>query len=211
MLLVLADYLLTISELLRLYDLACENGSLLTDVISGFQGCRRYCPPLLDVELLLTADDPDAVVTGDRAAAFDNEDEDEDEDRTSSTAENTLNPEDITRHFAALRSLYQQTLSSIDKNGLLNSQTQALRQKLSECFLQFRIAPKTLNRLIAQVYGMAKRIHALETCNSDRNDLHLRRNGRPLSGKPIFRLNLSKISAIDCQAVTRRPATPSMK
>lgn len=172
-LLVLADYLLTISELLRLYDLACENGSLLTDVISGFKDVEDIAPPLLDVELLLTADDPDAVVTGDSAAAFDNEDEEEDEDRTSSTAENTLNPEDITRHFAALRSLYQQTLSSIDKNGLLNSQTQVLRQQLSECFLQFRIAPKTLNRLIAQVYGMAKRIHALETCNSDRNDLHL--------------------------------------
>ena len=85
-LLVLADYLLTISELLRLYDLACENGSLLTDVISGFKDVEDIAPPLLDVELLLTADDPDAVVTGDRAAAFDNEDEDEDEDRTSSTA-----------------------------------------------------------------------------------------------------------------------------
>ncbi|MER2538125.1 MAG: sigma-70 family RNA polymerase sigma factor, partial [Azonexus sp.] len=172
-LLVLVDYPPTISELLRLYDSACENGSLLSDVISGFKDVEDVAPPLLDVELLLTADDPDAVVTGDKAAAFDNEDEDEDEDRTSSAAENTLNPEDITRHFAELRSLYQQTLSSIDKNGLLNSRTQALRQQLSESFLQFRIAPKTLNRLIAQVYGIAKRIHALETRNPDRNDLHL--------------------------------------
>lgn len=171
-LLVLADYPLTISELLRLYDSACENGSLLTDVISGFKDVEDIAPPLLDVELLLAADDPDAVVAGDKAAVFEDEDEDEDS-ASSSAAENTLNPEDITRHFAKLRSLYQQTLSSIDKNGLLNSQTQALRQQLSECFLQFRIAPKTLNRLIAQVYGMAKRIHALETCNSDRNDLHL--------------------------------------
>jgi RNA polymerase primary sigma factor len=170
-LLVLADYPLTISELLRLYDSACENGSLLTDVISGFKDVEDIAPPLLDVELLLAADDPDAVVAGDKVPAFDNEDEDE--DSASSAAENTLNSEDITRHFAELRSLYQQTLSSIDKNGLLNSKTQALRQQLSECFLQFRIALKTLNRLIAQVYGMAKRIHALETCNPDRNDLHL--------------------------------------
>ncbi len=172
---VLADYPLTISELLRLYDLACENGSLLTEVISGFTDVEDVAPPLLDVELLLAADDPDAVVTGDKAAAFDNEDgdEDEDEDSTSSAAENTLDPEEIARHFAELRSLYQQTLSSIDKNGLLNSRTQALRQQLGECFLQFRIAPKILNRLIAQVYGMAKRIHALETRNHDRNDPHL--------------------------------------
>jgi RNA polymerase primary sigma factor len=171
-LLVLADYLLTISELLRLYDLACENGSLLTEVISGFKDVEDVAPPLLDVELLLAADDPDALVADDKAAAFDNEDEDEDEDSTSS-AENTLDPEEIARHFAELRSLYQQTLSSIDKVGLLNSWTQALRQQLSECFLQFRIVPKTLNRLIAQVYGMAKRIHALETRNPDRNDPHL--------------------------------------
>ncbi len=173
-LLVLADYPLTISELLRLYDSACENGSLLTDVISGFKDVEDIAPPLLDVELLLTADDPDAVVTGDKAATFDNA---RMKTRTNRTdimlLKNTLNPEDITRHFAALRSLYQQTLSSIDKNGLLNSRTQALRQQLSECFLQFRIALKTLNRLIAQVYGMAKRIHALETCNPDWNDLHL--------------------------------------
>ena len=82
-LLVLADYPLTISELLRLYDLACENGSLLTEVISGFKDVEDVAPPLLDVELLLAADDPDAVVAGDKAAAFDNEDEDEDEDSTS--------------------------------------------------------------------------------------------------------------------------------
>ena len=95
------------------------------------------------------------------------------EPSTSSAAENTLDFEEIARHFTELRSLYQQTLSSIEKVGLLNPRTQALRQQLSECFLQFRIAPKTLNRLIAQVYGMAKRIHALETRNPDRNDPHL--------------------------------------
>ena len=172
-LLVLADYPLVIDELLRLYDSACENGSLLTDVISGFKDVKDIAPPLLDVELLLAADDPDAVLAGDKAAIFDNEDEDEDEDSASSAAENTLNPEDITRHFAELRSLYRQTLSNIDKNGLLNFRTQALRQQLSEFFLKFRIALKTLNRLIAQVYGMAKRIHALETRNPDRNDPHL--------------------------------------
>lgn len=121
----------------------------------------------------LLADDPDAVVAGDKAAASDNENEDEDEDSTSSAAENTLDPEEIARHFVELRSLYQQTLPSIDKVGLLNYRTQALRQQLSECFLQFHIAPKTLNRLIAQVYGMAKRIDALETRNPDRNDPHL--------------------------------------
>ena len=168
-LLVLADYPLTISELLRLYDSACENGSLLTDVISGFKDVEDIAPPLLDIELLLAADDPDAVVAGDKEVASDNEDE----DSTSSVAENTLNPEDITRHFAELRSLYQKTLSSIDKNGLLNSQTQALSQQLSECFLQFRITPNTLNRLIAQVYGMAKRIHTLETRSPDWNDTDL--------------------------------------
>lgn len=54
-LLVLADYPPTISELLRLYDLACENGSLLTEVISGFKDVEDVAPPLLDVELLLAA------------------------------------------------------------------------------------------------------------------------------------------------------------
>ncbi|MBL8247659.1 MAG: sigma-70 family RNA polymerase sigma factor [Candidatus Competibacter sp.] len=177
MLLALSSYPLTVGELLRLYDSTCENGTPLTEVVSGFKDIEDVAP-LLDIELLLAADDPDAVVIGDQEAASDIEDEDEDE--VPATVENGPDPEETARRFTGLRALYQQTLASIDQLGFLNPQTQTLRQQLSDRFLRFRLASKTLNRLTAQLYAMAEHIHALGARNPDRGDPHLQQEWRAI-------------------------------
>ena len=69
----LANYPLTTSELLRIYDSISDNGTRLTDVISGFQDGEEAAPPISEEEMPLAADDPDAVV---------GEDEEDDEKRT---------------------------------------------------------------------------------------------------------------------------------
>ena len=58
----LANYPLTTSELLRIYDSISDNGTRLTDVISGFQDGEEAAPPISEEEMPLAADDPDAVV-----------------------------------------------------------------------------------------------------------------------------------------------------
>ena len=58
----LANYPLTTSELLRIYDSISDNGTRLTDVISGFQDGEEVSPLISEEEVPLAADDPDAVV-----------------------------------------------------------------------------------------------------------------------------------------------------
>ena len=156
----LASYPLTIGELLRLYDSISENGARLADVISGFKDVEETAPSLPDVELLLAADDPDAVVVGDEAATGDVEDEDEDGAQTA--VENGPDPVETARRFLDLRTLHEQTLVSVDELGTQHPQTQALRQQLSDRFLQFRLVPKTLDHLIVSLHEMAERIRAHE-------------------------------------------------
>ena len=154
----LASYPLTIGALLRIYDSISENGTRLADVISGFKDIEETTPPLPDVELLLAADDPDAVVGEDEVVVSD----DEDEDGAQGVVETGPDPEETVQRFADLRALYEQTLASVDEFGLWNADVQALRQQLGERFLQFRLVPKALDQLIISLHEIAERIRAQE-------------------------------------------------
>ena len=50
-----------VGELLRRYDLISDGSISLSNVISGFADVENAEPPLLDMDALLAADDPDAV------------------------------------------------------------------------------------------------------------------------------------------------------
>jgi RNA polymerase primary sigma factor len=165
----LASYPLTIGELLRIYDSISENGTRLADVISGFKDVEEVTPPLPDVEMLLAADDPDAVGVGEEVVAVVVGDvEDEDEDSAHGVVENGPDPEETARRFADLRALYQQTLASMDELGLQHEQTQALRHHLGDRFLQFQLVPKTLDQLIASLHETAERIR-----NHEKEVMHI--------------------------------------
>ncbi|HHW79039.1 MAG TPA: RNA polymerase sigma factor RpoD [Xanthomonadaceae bacterium] len=155
----LASYPLTVGGLLRIYDSISENGTRLADVISGFKDVEEATPPLPDEEILLVADDPDAVVGEDEVVVVPDED---DEDGAQTVVENGPDPEETARRFSDLRALYEQTLASVDELGLPHPQTQALRQQLGERFLQFRLVPKTLDLLIANLHEIAERIRTHE-------------------------------------------------
>ncbi len=159
----LASYPLTVGELLRIYDLIGENGARLADIITGFNDVEEAAPPLPDAEILLAADDPDAVV-GDEGAVVPEEEEEEEgeEEGARSVVENGPDPEETARRFADLRALFEQTLIGSDEFGFQHPQTQALRQQLAERFLQFRLVPKTLDRMIVNLHAMAERIRAHE-------------------------------------------------
>ncbi len=161
----LASYPLTVGELLRIYDSISDNGTRLADIISGFNDIEEVAPPLPDAEVLLAADDPDAVV-GDIVVVEEEETEEEEEtgeeEGARSVVENGPDPEETARRFADLRALFEQTLNSIDTSGFQHPQAQALRQQLGDRLLQFRLVPKTLDRMIANLHAMAERIRAQE-------------------------------------------------
>ena len=157
----LASYPLSVGELLRIYDSISETGTRLADVISGFNDVEEEVPPALpDEALILAADDPDAVVEGDEVA--DTADVDEDEDGAQSVVESGPDPEETARRFEELRTLYQQTLARLDELGLVHAEVQELRQHLVDRFMQFRLMPKTLDLLIANLHEMAERIRGQE-------------------------------------------------
>ncbi|HQC72180.1 MAG TPA: RNA polymerase sigma factor RpoD [Candidatus Competibacteraceae bacterium] len=157
----LASYPLSVGELLRIYDSISETGTRLADVISGFNDVEEEVPPALpDEALILAADDPDAVVEGDEVA--DTADVDEDEDGAQSVVESGPDPEETARRFEELRTLYQQTLARLDELGLVHAEVQDLRQHLVDRFMQFRLMPKTLDLLIANLHEMAERIRSQE-------------------------------------------------
>ena len=157
----LASYPLSVGELLRIYDSISETGTRLADVISGFNDVEEEVPPALpDEALILAADDPDAVVEGDEVA--DTADVDEDEDGAQSVVESGPDPEETARRFEELRTLYQQTLARLDELGLVHAEVQELRQHLVDRFMQFRLMPKTLDLLIANLHEMAERIRSQE-------------------------------------------------
>ena len=161
----LANYPLTTSELLRIYDSISDNGTRLTDVISGFQDGEEAAPPISEEEMPLATDDPDAVVgedEEDEGKKDEDEDEREEDEEEQGVVENGPDPEETARRFEELRALYQQTQSSADELGLRDAQTQALRQQLGERFLQFRLVPKALDQLIANLHEMAERIRSRE-------------------------------------------------
>jgi RNA polymerase primary sigma factor len=156
----LSSYPLTVGELLRAYHSISENGTRLSDIISGFNDIEEAAPVLPDEALLLAAEDPDAVVVVDAVAVVSG-DEDEDEEGAS-VVESGPDPQETAHRFAELHTLYQEVLSSADQLGLQHDQTQMLRQQLGDRFLQFRLVPKTLDYLIARLHEMAERIRARE-------------------------------------------------
>jgi RNA polymerase primary sigma factor len=161
----LANYPLTTSELLRIYDSISDNGTRLTDVISGFQDGEEVSPLISEEEVPLAADDPDAVVGEDEEEdekKDEEEDEGEEDEEEQGVVENGPDPEETARRFEELRALYHQTQSSADELGLRHAQTQELRQQLGERFLQFRLVPKALDQLIANLHEMAERIRSRE-------------------------------------------------
>jgi len=154
----LASYPLTSAALLRTYDSISENGTRLADVISGFKDVEETAPPLPDVDLLLAVDDPDAVVVEDEVVVAD----DDDEESAQAVVESGPDPEETARRFADLRALCTETLETIDTHGLQDPHSQELRQQLSERFLQFKLVPKTLDLLIANLHEVAERVRAQE-------------------------------------------------
>ena len=154
----LASYPLSAGELLRIYDSIGENGTRLADVISGFQEDvveEEAAAAVVEDEAPLAVDAADTAVPEDELTT---EDEPEEEETEAAVVETGPDPEETARRFEELRSLYEQTLATVDGLGWEHPQVLALRQQLSETFLQFRLVPKTLDQLVLNLREMAERI-----------------------------------------------------
>jgi RNA polymerase primary sigma factor len=101
------------------------------------------------------------------AAAKAEEAEDDEETAEGSTEEEeTLetgpDPEEAARRFASLQKQLVVVLKSIEEKGLKDPKTLKLRQKLSDEFMELKLAPKMFDALIGQLRGHVAEIRNLE-------------------------------------------------
>ncbi|MEE4376250.1 MAG: RNA polymerase sigma factor RpoD [Candidatus Competibacteraceae bacterium] len=180
----LASYTPLIAQLLEEYQAVQEGTIRLADVISGFNESGDASESPADKEDVLAqadelsndddaADDIDAG--DDNLEDSDEEDEeeegeeteeesseDEDEDANSSGNANSPDPEKAAALFMELQSLHQQALQSIAKHGLQHPDTQSLRQQIANLFLELKIVPKMLERLIDTLHAIVEEIRSEE-------------------------------------------------
>jgi hypothetical protein len=120
-------------------------------LISGFRDMAEAESPLLDIDALLMADDPDTVVSSEMTVA----DEEDLEEDAPESIDGRLDPGEVGRRLDELGILYRQALTSLTEYGVQDHRTQALRQQLREYFLQFCLTPVVLNHLINGLHDRA--------------------------------------------------------
>ncbi|MGM0594224.1 MAG: RNA polymerase sigma factor RpoD [Pseudomonadota bacterium] len=136
----LASHPETIAELLREFAQVEEGELRLADVITGF----------------VDPDEADAPVTPATPKSADSSDDDEEEE------DNSLDIEEVRRRIAAMEKLHTKTVNAIGKHGKDHKTSQKLQNELTEAFLEFRLAPKLVDRMVTNLRGLVARIRTYE-------------------------------------------------
>ncbi len=151
MLKALASHPETIAELLREFNQVEAGESRLAEVITGF----------------VDADEPVAAPTPapTAAAAEEESDDDNDGDSTSDDAaedDNQLDIEEVRERIAAMEKLHTKTVNAISKHGKSHKTSQKLQDALTSAFLEFRLAPKLVDRMVNNLRTLVDRIRTHE-------------------------------------------------
>ncbi|MDH5435750.1 MAG: RNA polymerase sigma factor RpoD [Gammaproteobacteria bacterium] len=140
----LATFPDTISELLSEYDRVGEEAIRLTDVISNF----------IDPN---APDMPEPVVAKSADAADDDSDDDAEE-----VVDTGPDPEEAKERFAKIRSLHKRYISALSKHGRDDSKTSKVRKELIEQFMQLKLVPRLMDRLVYNLREIVDRLRTHE-------------------------------------------------
>jgi RNA polymerase primary sigma factor len=148
MLTALATYPETIAELLSEFD-RVEVGEInLGDLISG------YIEPS-EIE--------QAAVGGEESDQMDSDEEvEEEEDGAEEPVETGLDIEAARARFAALRELYDKCREVTTMHGRDSDESRRVRQSLGDLFLEFKLLPKVVDRMVHKLRATVERIRREE-------------------------------------------------
>ena len=154
MLTALASHTETVAELLREYDKVEAGEQRLNEVITAF------IDPNAPDDFLSGGELPQAAV----AAENSNEDNDEDEEGDDDTAavDTGPDPEEARARFAQMRKLHDKTVAASKKHGKQDAKTRKLRNDLTAAFMEFKLAPKLVDRLVENLRHLVERIRSHE-------------------------------------------------
>jgi RNA polymerase primary sigma factor len=140
----LAHQPLIVDLLLSQFELYKNEEAKLSDIITGFVDPDEDLDamPLSHEEREAAAEKAAAEREANGTPAEEEEEEEED---------TGPDPEQAKEHFAELRALHTSAINIEKKHGKTAKRTQTAREKLAECFLILKLAPKQIHRLVSQM------------------------------------------------------------
>ena len=146
----LASHPETIAELMREFQ-QVENGEMrLAEIITGFvDPDADIAPPV--AEVTIAADDSNS-----------DDNDDDDDDASEDEVDTQLDIEEVRTRISALEKLHGKTVAAISKHGKEHKTSQKLQRELTDAFLEFRLTPKLVDRLVNNLRTLVERIRTHE-------------------------------------------------
>ena len=154
--LALSMYPSTADYLLKAYEPVKTGGARLVDIIVGFIDPNApdvIAQPQNPTKMELAA--PEEKADGD-------EEETEEGDTEEEAVDTGPDPEEAARRFAAVAKHLQNVLTHIEKLGAKDPKTLKVRKKLSDEFMELKLAPRMFEALIANLRHAVNEIRQLE-------------------------------------------------
>ncbi len=151
----LATYPETVGDLLREYERADKGELRLADIISGYldpNALEQEPPPVVDLKKDLDDEVLDEVVV----VAEDEE-----------VLETGPDPEEARARFTQLRKLHQKSVAALAKHGKGHAKALKARTELVAYFMEFKLVPRAVERLVGGLRQMVERIRAQERAIMD--------------------------------------------
>jgi RNA polymerase primary sigma factor len=150
----LASHPETISMLLGEFDQIASGTTRLGDIVTGF----------MDVDV--PAEAIPENIDGDAELEADASDEEEDEDGEGGSddeaADTGLDIEEVRVRMEVLRDLHGKLVAALAKHGKDHTRTKKLTEELIAAFMEFKLAPKMIDRLVANLRELVERIRTHE-------------------------------------------------
>jgi RNA polymerase primary sigma factor len=156
--LALSNYPPTIDFLLKAYEPVKVGQSRLVDVIVGF--IDPNAPDVIAQPQNPTKMEIEAVA--EPAAASDEEESEEGGESEEEAVDTGPDPEEAARRFASIGKLFGQVLGNLEKVGAADPKTIKLRKKLSDEFMELKLAPRMFDALIGHLRVHVNEIRQLE-------------------------------------------------
>ncbi len=140
--LTLSQYPAAVKTVLDIYELYTREEAKLADLITGF----------------IDPNEPDEIPTPVQKSGDSSDDDDEEED----TGPTGPDPEEVKQRFADLKKFQSKAVDSIKKRGHDHKTTVKWRDQVTAAFVEFKLAPRLLDRLINDLREDVKMVRHLE-------------------------------------------------
>ena len=153
--LALSHYPLTYELMLAVYEAVKAGQGRLADIIVGFIDPNAPDEIAAPINPKLAAAEPPAE-------ASDEEDDGEEGSEEEEALETGPDPVEAANRFASIAKLQQQVIKAIADKGALDPKTVKLRKKLSDEFMELKLAPKMFDMMITQLRDNVAEIRGIE-------------------------------------------------